>query len=138
MHISSQSSSAIHSASADPQPIIVFDDACNLCSGAVQFITANDPQRRFTFLSRQSPRAAELLHASGGPPANASIVLLDYGRRFDRSDAVLYTSLRLRWPWPLAFALIALPPAMRDAAYEWIARNRYRWFGRRDVCSPRV
>jgi predicted DCC family thiol-disulfide oxidoreductase YuxK len=115
-------------------PVVLFDGFCNLCNGLVRFIAANDPAGRFRFLSLQSPQAAELLAATGGPPADESIVLLDYGRRFERSDAALYLALGLRFPWPLAFAFILLPRSLRDAVYRWIARNRYRWFGRRETC----
>jgi predicted DCC family thiol-disulfide oxidoreductase YuxK len=116
--------------------VVLFDGVCNLCNGAVRFIAANDPQRRFVFLALQSPRAAALL----GTPAVAArepdtIVLLDRGRRYERSDAVLHIALGLRAPWPLAFAAILIPRGAREAAYRWIARNRYRWFGRLDVCA---
>ncbi len=114
--------------------IVLFDGVCNLCNGVVRFVHANDPAGRFRFASLQSPRAAELLAASGGPPADESVVLLAYGRRYEGSDAVLHLALGLRAPWPLAFAAILIPRGARDAVYRWIARNRYRWFGRQDVC----
>jgi predicted DCC family thiol-disulfide oxidoreductase YuxK len=62
------------------------------------------------------------------------VILIDHGRRYERSDAALHVALRLRMPWPLAFAAILIPRRARDAAYRWIARNRYRWFGRMDAC----
>jgi predicted DCC family thiol-disulfide oxidoreductase YuxK len=114
--------------------IVLFDGVCNLCNGLVRFVAANDPAGRFRFLSLQSPRAAALLAATGGAAEGESIVLLDYGRRFERSDAALHLALGLRRPWPLAFALILVPRALRDAVYRAIARNRYRWFGRRENC----
>jgi predicted DCC family thiol-disulfide oxidoreductase YuxK len=121
---------------APPQALVLFDGVCNLCNGAVRFISANDPHGRFAFASLQSPQARELL---GDRPADPdepdSIVLLDHGRRFERSDAVLHIALGLRSPWPLAFAAILIPHTLRDRLYGWIARNRYRWFGRADVCA---
>jgi predicted DCC family thiol-disulfide oxidoreductase YuxK len=113
---------------------VLFDGVCNLCNGAVRFIAANDPAGHFTFLSLQSPRGAELFGAGRDADA-ASIVLFDYGQRYEQSDAVLHIALGLRAPWPLAFAFILVPRELRDRAYRWIARNRYRWFGRRDVCA---
>jgi predicted DCC family thiol-disulfide oxidoreductase YuxK len=62
-------------------------------------------------------------------------VLLAGGRRYERSDAALHIALGLRAPWPLAFAAILIPRRVRDAVYRWIARNRYRWFGRTDTCA---
>jgi predicted DCC family thiol-disulfide oxidoreductase YuxK len=100
----------------------------------VRFGYANDPAGRFRFVSLQSPRAAELLAPTGGVPAQDSVVLLDYGRRYVESDAVLHLALGLRAPWPLAFGAILVPRAARDALYRRIARNRYRWFGRKDAC----
>lgn len=85
-------------------------------------------------LSLQSPEAETLLRASGGPAVDDTIVLLEGGRRYERSDAALRIARGLRAPWPLAFALIVIPRPLRDAVYAWIARNRYRWFGRNDVC----
>ena len=127
----------------------MFDGVCNLCNGAVRFIAANDPERRFAFASLQSPSARMLLGPStssaaadttSGQAADDerepdSIVLLANGRRYERSDAALHVALGLRAPWPLAFAAVLIPRAWRDAAYRWIARNRYRWFGRRDTCA---
>ena len=117
-----------------PPAIVLFDGVCNLCNGAVRFIAANDPAGHFGFLSLQSPRGASLFGTQRAPES-ASIVLFDHGRRYEQSDAVLYIALGLRAPWPVAFALILIPRALRDRAYGWIARNRYRWFGRRDVCA---
>jgi predicted DCC family thiol-disulfide oxidoreductase YuxK len=122
--------------------VVLFDGVCNVCNAAVRFIAANDPAGRFAFASLQSPRARELLgdrpSTSSGqatdPLEPDSVVLLDHGRRYERSDAALHIALGLRAPWPLAFAAILIPRAARDAAYRWIARNRYRWFGRSDTC----
>jgi predicted DCC family thiol-disulfide oxidoreductase YuxK len=120
---------------SEPRAIVLFDGVCNLCNGAVRFIAANDPAGRFAFLSLQSPHARELLGTRPAEPREPdSIVLLAYGRRYERSDAVLHVALGLRAPWPLAFAAILIPRALRDAAYRWIARNRYRWFGRMESC----
>jgi predicted DCC family thiol-disulfide oxidoreductase YuxK len=113
----------------------MFDGVCNLCNAAVRFIAANDPAGRFAFLPLQSPRARALLGERADDPREPdSVVLFSNGRRFERSDAALHIALGLRAPWPLAFALILVPRALRDGAYRWIARNRYRWFGRKDAC----
>ena len=113
-----------------------FDGVCNLCNGAIRFIAANDPERRFAFASLQSPHARELLGERAGDVREPdSIVLLSGGRRYERSDAALHIALGLRAPWPLAFGAILIPRGARDAVYRWIARNRYRWFGRSDACA---
>jgi predicted DCC family thiol-disulfide oxidoreductase YuxK len=118
---------------------VLFDGVCNFCNGAVRFIAANDPDGRFAFLPLQSARARALLgpaacEIAGDPEQPETFVLLDYGRVFTRSDAALHVALGLRAPWPLVFAAILIPKPARDAVYGWIASNRYRWFGRQDVC----
>ncbi len=108
---------------------VLFDGDCSLCNGAVRFIAANDPAGRFAFRSLQSSGE------SVGSRELDTIVLLDYGRRYELSDAVLHIALGLRAPYPLAFAAMLIPRALRDRVYRWVARNRYRWFGSTDVCA---
>lgn len=117
-------------------PILLFDGVCNLCNGLVRFVAANDPARRVRFAALQSPLAASLLGSGAAmPPDDGTFVLLAHGRRFERSDAALHLALELRAPWPLAFGAILLPRTWRDGVYRVIARNRYHWFGRQDVCA---
>ena len=109
---------------------------CNLCNGAARFIAANDPEHHFAFASLQSSYARALLGERADTEREPdSIVLLAGGHRYERSDAALHIALGLRAPWPLAFAAILIPRTVRDAVYRWIARNRYRWFGRTDACA---
>jgi len=115
---------------------VLFDGVCNLCNGAVRFIAASDPEQRFAFLTLQSPRGRQLLgERASDVREHDSIVLLADGRSYERSDAALRIALGLRAPWPLAFAAILIPRAVRDGIYRWIARNRYRGFGRTDTCA---
>lgn len=128
--------------SATPPPasgalpsVVLFDGLCNLCNASVQFIIRRDPAARFRFASLQSPVAAEVLRsASARGPLPDSIVLVEGGRVTTQSTAALRIARRLRFPWPLLYTLILVPRPIRDAAYAWIARNRYRWFGKRDQC----
>ncbi len=115
---------------------ILFDGFCNLCNGSVRFVIANDTAARFRFASLQSPAAAVALAPFGRSAESLeSIVLIDGGRLFERSDAALRIAAELRAPWPLARALLAVPSGLRDAVYGAIARNRYRLFGKRDSCA---
>ncbi len=114
---------------------ILFDGSCNLCNGSVRFIIANDPDARFRFASLQSPAAAAALAPFGRSAESfESIVLIDGGRLFERSEAALRIAAELRSPWPLARALLAAPSSLRDAVYDAVARNRYRLFGKRASC----
>ena len=123
-----------------PGPVVLFDGVCNLCHGAVRFIIARDPGARFRFASLQSPVGQALLrdHQLGsglGPGLGPdSLVLVDEGRAYTRSAAVLRIARGLRWPWPAAGVLALVPGPLRDAAYDLVARRRYRWFGRQAEC----
>lgn len=105
---------------------VLFDGECEFCSAVAGFVRKNDPDGRFTLLPLASPEGERLLAATGGPPAGDTFVLLDYGRRFERSDAALYLALGLRWPWPLAYALMLVPHALRDELYRFVACNRHQ------------
>ena len=113
------------------QAVVLFDGVCNLCNGAVQFILKRDPVGYFQFASLQSKAAGQLL---GSRPALDSIVLVMGGEIHTKSGAALRIARKLRFPWPLLSVFLLVPSPIRDAIYNGIARNRYRWFGRRGVC----
>jgi predicted DCC family thiol-disulfide oxidoreductase YuxK len=89
-----------------------------------RFVAANAPAERYTLVSLASPEAEQLLAPTGGRPRDDTFVLLDFGQRFEHSDAALHLALGLRWPYPLLFAFVLIPRAWRDAAYAAIAHNR--------------
>ena len=116
---------------------MVFDGVCNLCSGSVRFIVERDPHAHFRFASIQSEAGAALMREHGlaipeGDPS--SIVLVEDGRAFTRSTAALRIVRRLRMPWTLLYAFVVVPRFVRDAVYDFVARHRYRWFGKKDAC----
>jgi predicted DCC family thiol-disulfide oxidoreductase YuxK len=116
-------------------PVILFDGVCNLCNLSVQFIIARDPSFQFRFAPLDSAVARSLIGETvphGALPD--SIVLMDHRRMYTRSTAALRIARRLRFPWPLLYALIIVPRPLRDIIYDFIARHRYRWFGKRDTC----
>lgn len=107
-----------------------------MCDVAVRTVLAADRAGRFRFASLQSDTARALLLCHGRSPEDVdSIVLIDELGAHDRSDAVLGILTRLPAPWPLAGVAYALPRSVRDRLYDFIARNRYAWFGKRDVCA---
>jgi predicted DCC family thiol-disulfide oxidoreductase YuxK len=121
----------------DPEgPIILFDGGCNLCDAVVRFVVARDPDARFRFAPLQSQAAAALLsrHGRASPPEPQAVVLVEGGRVWEGSDAALRIARGLRGPWRLAWGLAAVPRPLREAVYRLVARNRARWFGRRDAC----
>ena len=114
---------------------ILFDGVCNLCNGFVRFVIARDPAARFRFAALTSAPAAEVLRRAGvAGPLPDSIILVQDGRVYVRSDAALRIARGLRFPWPLLYGFLVVPRPIRDRVYDVIAARRYRWFGRRDVC----
>jgi predicted DCC family thiol-disulfide oxidoreductase YuxK len=115
--------------------LVLFDGVCNLCNEFVQFVIPRDPAGRFQFGTLQSASARRVLDLHDTPdPLPDTIVLVDGGRVFTRSTAVLRIARQLRAPWPLAYVFILVPRPLRDWMYGLVARNRYRWFGQRDHC----
>jgi len=120
------------------RPVILFDGVCNLCNSAVQWVIERDEEGRFDFASLQSDVARrELGKVLGEKEIDAlpdSIVLLDSDGVHVRSAATLRIMRGLGPRYALLRLGIVLPRPIRDAVYNLIARNRYRWFGRRDTC----
>ena len=117
-------------------PVLFFDGVCNLCNGWVQFLIKRDKQQRFRFASLQSPIGQQLLtEAHRGPGDMQETVILYYqGRYYTRSAAVLKIFGLLGGLWPLLCAGYIIPAFLRNALYDGIARNRYKWFGKKGVC----
>lgn len=117
-------------------PIIFFDGYCALCSGAIRFVVARDREVRFRLASLQSEVAGRLLTPLGlCPGALHSVILLHGGVALARSDAVLAILDRLPRPWRWFGVLRVVPRPVRDWVYDWVARHRHRWFGKRSRCS---
>jgi predicted DCC family thiol-disulfide oxidoreductase YuxK len=115
--------------------IVLFDGVCNLCNGTVQFIIQRDATAHFKFAAIQSERGMALMAAHDLEPGDlASVVLIEDGRCFARSDAALAIAKGLSGPWPWMAVFWWVPRFIRDGVYNVIARNRYTWFGKRDVC----
>jgi predicted DCC family thiol-disulfide oxidoreductase YuxK len=113
--------------------VILFDGACNLCNGAVTFVIERDTRDYFRFSPLQSEVASTFLRGSEEVLPD-SIVLVEDGLVFTRSDAALRIARQLGGGYPILYAFILLPRWIRDLSYDWVARNRSRWFGRREAC----
>jgi len=120
--------------------LVLYDGVCGLCNRGVQFVLEHDDRQLFRFASLQSALGRSIVKQSGGNPDElaAFYVIGNYqtpaARVFTRSDAVLFVACNLRWPWKAARLLRVLPRAIRDRAYDLVARNRYRVFGRLEHC----
>jgi predicted DCC family thiol-disulfide oxidoreductase YuxK len=122
--------------SAPKPPVLLFDGVCNLCNGWVRFVIARERQPLLTFAPLESGIGRELLdaHQLDGPGRPDSLVLIEAGRAYVRSAAALRVTRQLRAPWSWARVLGVLPRPLLDWVYDRVARNRYRWFGRKDAC----
>jgi len=118
-------------------PIVFFDGYCNLCNRSVAFIIARDTHERFRFASLDSPTAhARLAAHAQHAPLPDSVLLLDADGLHARSDAARRIARHLTLPWRwLAAVSGVVPRVLRDALYNVVARNRLRWFGRRETCA---
>ena len=115
--------------------IVLFDGVCNLCNGAVQFIIKRDKSSKFLFASLQSDYGQSQLSRFGLDPALLhSIIAIEDGKFYERSDAALKIATHLAQPWPMLRMSKILPRALRDWVYDLIAMNRYRMFGKRESC----
>ena len=116
------------------EAIILFDGVCNLCNGAVQFVLKRDHSKKFKFASLQSKTGRDFSAQLKSPPSPETIYLIENNRVYDRSTAALSIARALGAPWSLLYFFIIVPRPIRDSIYSWVARNRYRWFGKMDSC----
>lgn len=115
-------------------PVLLFDGDCSLCSRAVQFVLEHerDDALRFAPLGGAFALAAFAQHGLDRATLD-SLVVVRGAAVFVKSDAALEVARHLG-PWRALRALRIVPRPLRDALYDWVARNRYRWFGKRDAC----
>ena len=116
------------------QEIVYYDGLCALCDGFVRFIVARDRRRRFTFAPLQGETARNRLAGRLAVESMKTVVLEENGGLRTRSDAALAILTALGGPWVLLASLRIVPRPIRDAVYDLIARRRYQWFGRRELC----
>jgi predicted DCC family thiol-disulfide oxidoreductase YuxK len=117
------------------QPVILFDGVCNLCNGAVQYVLKHDPNNRFLFASLQSQFGQQVLAAHHLSNTNfKSFILLENGNIYQRSTAALMVTKQLTAPISLLYWCIIVPSFIRDGVYNFIAKNRYKWFGKQETC----
>ncbi len=115
--------------------IILFDGVCNLCSASVRFTIEYDHKQEFKFASLQSDFAKRTLSERGiNEDLLKTIVLIKNESIFLKSDAVLEICKGLNGLWPIFYSFKIIPRLIRDAVYDLISRNRYRWFGKKDKC----
>ncbi|HWJ90318.1 MAG TPA: thiol-disulfide oxidoreductase DCC family protein [Flavisolibacter sp.] len=116
-------------------PLVLFDGVCNFCNRSVNILIRHDKKNCFRFAALQSPAGQALLKKHGlDPNSFTSFVLIEGEKIYTKSTAVLQLTKHLPWYWKGLQLLRLMPRSVRDAFYDWIARNRYRWFGRKNAC----
>lgn len=117
------------------KPLLLFDGVCNLCSGFVQFVIERDPEGKFLFASLQSETGQQVLRDNGMSETNLStVILLKNGQTYMHSDVALEMSRDLGGLWSLFYFFKIIPKSFRDKTYDWVATNRYNWFGEKESC----
>ena len=115
--------------------VIVFDGVCNWCNAWIRFAIDHDPQRKFKLGTLQSEQAKQILEELQLSTEDfETFLLLERTRVFTKSTAVLRIVRHLSGLWPLLYLCIVVPRPLRDAAYNFVARNRYKWMGKADAC----
>jgi len=119
----------------DPtSPVVLYDGACGLCDASVRFICRRDRKGTIRYAALQSDVGRALLERYRLPLDVSTVVLVDRGRAWVRSDAALKLCGLLPFPWPLLGVGWVLPRPLRDAIYRFVARHRVRWFGAKEQC----
>lgn len=115
--------------------ILLFDGVCNLCNGTVQLLLRIDSRKKLRFAALQSETGQKILAGFqyAGPPLQ-TVIFCCRGKLFTHSNAILEVCRVIGLPWSMMYIFKLIPQPVRDAVYRWVARNRYRWFGRKETC----
>ena len=117
------------------KPLLLFDGVCNLSNSSVQFIIRHDPEQKFLFASLQSDKGQEILKELGlNNKEFNSLILIENGKAYMRSTGALRIARHLSGLWKFLYIFIIIPSFIRDFLYNFVAHNRYRFFGKKDHC----
>jgi len=116
-------------------PIIFFDGECNFCNKSVQFVIRRDKKNKFLFSSLQENYAKETLKSFQITNKDLNTSYLYHNQTlYTKSSCALHIAKQLSGLWPLLYVFIIIPKPIRDKVYSYIAKNRYRWLGKKDNC----
>lgn len=116
-------------------PIILFDGICNFCNGSVNFVIRRDKKSMVKYAALQSEAGQQLLKQFSLPTNEFnSFIFIEAGEVYTQSTGALKVCKYLNGLWPLLYGLIIVPRFIRDGVYNWVAKNRYKWFGKKDQC----
>lgn len=119
----------------DNHKIILFDGVCNLCNGAINFVIKKDKKNIFKFAPLQSEEGKELTSRFNIDTSKVdSIILIDGDKYYEKSSAALHIAKNLEKAYPLLFGFMVVPKFIRNSVYDYVATNRYKWFGKKESC----
>ena len=115
--------------------IVVFDGVCNLCNSTVKWIIKRDRNDVFRFVSAQQAVEFGILREGVINISEPdSVIILDGDKIYNKSDAAIFIAVKLGFPYNLASVFRIVPAMLRNVAYNYVARNRYKWFGKKNEC----
>ena len=117
---------------SNDQPIVFFDGVCNFCNYWVRFVLKRNRRKNLRFAPLQGETACRMLGEQPKDPD--SVIFFENGKLYRYSTAALRIARHLDAPWNWIYPLIFIPRFLRDPLYRWVARNRYRWFGKKEEC----
>ncbi|CAL5227786.1 g10808 [Coccomyxa viridis] len=117
--------------------LVLYDGVCNLCNAGIAWVAKRDTGKSIAFCAVQSRSAKPYLLASGTTREAVlkRFIFLQEDKISEASTAALEVAGYLNFPWPLAQAFLVVPRQIRDPVYDYVASNRYRWFGRTQKCQ---
>lgn len=120
----------------DSQQIVFFDGVCNLCESSVQFLIKHNKKKNLLFASLQGHAGQEMLHHFGLPQSGFnSFIFLENGKLYKQSTGALRAAKNLSGLWPMVYYFfILIPPFIRNSVYDFVAKNRFKWFGEKNAC----
>lgn len=117
------------------QPVILFDGVCNFCNGAVNFVIKRDKKALIQFAPLQSEKGRMFSRQFGFSEEDMKTFLfIEDGKVYTKSTAALRVCRYLGALWPLCYGCVIVPKFIRDGMYNWVAKNRYKWFGKKETC----
>ncbi|MEM8527076.1 MAG: thiol-disulfide oxidoreductase DCC family protein [Bacteroidota bacterium] len=116
--------------------LVLFDGVCNFCNSSINFIIDRDHRNYFRFTSLQSELGKKTLKKYALPNDLSSIILVDNDKAYTKSTAILKIGAKLGSFWKFLYIFMFIPANIRDRIYSWIAKNRYKWFGKKEtICE---
>jgi predicted DCC family thiol-disulfide oxidoreductase YuxK len=110
--------------------VLLFDSGCKLCNSSIKFVTKGDPQQKIKQIPLTSSEGAAIIAKQPSLQNINSIVFIANNQVFIESDAIIEIAKQLSYPYKLLAAGSIIPKKWRDTMYRWIAKNRYKWFGK--------